>query len=323
MDWNSYRRAVDALPISEDFETRALKAALATEHAPRGEAAPATARYAEPAGTAFKASKASPRQRTARRFVGAVAAVAATFTFAVSAFAIGGFLAPEEVVRELQDASLEAAFSGNDAVSVGETQRVGDYDVTLEGLVTGENLSDWIDHYDRSATYAVVGLRRADGTPLTEEMLAAMRDKRYATGEMIGADEYYWPDGAKALSNRETLSAEDTDLELVMCYALVQGFEGSVLSDYATDGASCTSVLIDGAYYLVAAVNDLSVFADRPVYLAVYEGVDEPASILQENPDGSFSYRDGHGGALFKLPLDPADADPEKAAQIAAERSAA
>lgn len=322
MDWNSYRRAMDALPISEDFEARALAAALAVEGASQ-EATSASARRTGVAGAACKASKAAPRRRMVRRFVGMAAAVAATFAFAVSAFAIGGFLAPEEVARELQDASLETAFAGSDAVPVGETQRVGDYDVTLEGLVTGENLSDWIDNYDRSATYAVVGLRRADGTPLTEEMLAAMRDKRYAAGEMIGADEYYWPDGAKVLSNRETLSAEDTDLELVTCHALVQGLEGSVLSDYATDGASCTSVLIDGAYYLVAAVNDLSVFADRPVYLAVYEGVDEPASVLQENPDGSFSYRDGHGGALFKLPLDPADADPEKAAQIAAERSAA
>ena len=322
MDWNSYRRAMDALPISEDFEARALAAALAVEGAPQ-EAASASARYAGLVGAACKASKAAPRRRMTRRFVGMAAAVAATFAFAVSAFAIGGFLAPEEVARELQDASLETAFAGSDAVPVGETQRVGDYDVTLEGLVTGENLSDWIDDYDRSATYAVVGLRRADGTPLTDEMLAAMRDKRYAAGETIRADEYYWPDGAKVLSNRETLSAEDTDLELVTCHALVQGFEGSVLSGYAADGASCTSVLIDGAYYLVAAVNDLSVLADRSVYLAVYEGVDEPASVLQENPDGSFSYRDGHGGALFELPLDSADADPEKAAQIVTERSAA
>ena len=88
MDWNSYRRAMDALPISEDFEARALAAALAVEGASQ-EATSASARRTGVAGAACKASKAAPRRRMVRRFVGMAAAVAATFAFAVSAFAIG------------------------------------------------------------------------------------------------------------------------------------------------------------------------------------------------------------------------------------------
>ena len=63
---------------------------------------------------------------------------------------------------------------GDEAVAVNETQSDAGYDVTLLGLVTGEHLtenwnSSWGDDGpENGTTYAVVAVRKSDGTPMPE-----------------------------------------------------------------------------------------------------------------------------------------------------------
>lgn len=307
MNWDKYRQAMDELPISEDFEDRLRAAVAAVESEPTRETG---------GRPAVKPAKRAGRSVAVRRMGWAVAAVIATFAFALTAHAAATLMAPEEVVQEFGDGALAAAFASEDAVLVDETQRVGDYDVTLVGLVTGENLTAWMDPYERSATYAVIGLRRADGEPITDETVLAMREAYFATGTPIGPDELYWSDEPSFEPNGGLL-AESANLEHVSCWPLVGGCDSPELNDYLAD-VGWHGGVADGAYYLVVNVNDLMVFADHPVYLVVYEGMGLSEDACEKNPDGSFSFKEGCGGAMFKLPLDPADADPEKAAEILA-----
>ena len=68
---------------------------------------------------------------------------------------------------------LAAAFDSEDAVAINETAAVGDYTVTLAGLVSGGDLSAVPTEYNgeliSDRTYAVFTLTRTDGQPLEEQ----------------------------------------------------------------------------------------------------------------------------------------------------------
>ena len=67
---------------------------------------------------------------------------------------------------------LAAAFDSEDAVAINETAAVGDYTVTLAGLVSGGDLSAVPTEYNgeliSDRTYAVFTLARTEGQSLKE-----------------------------------------------------------------------------------------------------------------------------------------------------------
>jgi hypothetical protein len=77
----------------------------------------------------------------------------------------------------------------------------------------------------------------------------------------------------------------------------------------------------DGVFYTLVDVEDLSVFADRTVYLAV---MDTPFydhdKFVYDEQSGEISINSEYAGVvtLFELPLDKSKADPEAAAKILA-----
>lgn len=74
----------------------------------------------------------------------------------------------------------------------------------------------------------------------------------------------------------------------------------------------------DGVYYFIQETANVEVFADRPVYVAFYEGSAPDNSTFTVADDGSIAFAEDFEGvqALFTLPLDPSKADPAAADAI-------
>ena len=143
MNRDDYRRAVDALPFSADFQER-------TEALVRQQAQ----------------SKKECIAMKKRGFVRAVSIAAAAALFTVSAYAASRWLSPAQVADLFGDPLLAQAFQSEDAVRLNQSVQTENFCVTLAGLVSGENLSSWTDQADKAHTYAVMILESLDGTPL-------------------------------------------------------------------------------------------------------------------------------------------------------------
>ena len=169
---------------------------------------------------------------------------------------------------------LAAAFDSEDAVAINETAAVGDYTVTLAGLVSGGDLSAVPTEYNgeliSDRTYAVFTLTRTDGQPLEEQ-----------------------PEG--------------------LAYTpLVGGYHVRAVNAW-TLGATCQSFVQDGTAYYLFDTRNLEMFADHPMYFAVYEGSVPSAATFDMKEDGTIALKEGVTGTLFTLPLDESRADPEAA----------
>ena len=253
MNREAYRKAFDAIPFSPDFQDRTTE--LLRDRLREQE----KEKHIMYVGKTKKL---------------AVLVAAAIALLAVSVSAVMLWMSPTQVAERLEDPVLAAAFGSEDAVLLDETAQVGDYTVTLAGLVSGEDLSKAPAEYNgqlvSDRTYAVFTLTRTDGEPLEE-----------------------LPDG--------------------LSYSpLVSGYHVSAVNAW-TLGATCQSFVQDGVAYYLFDTQNLEMFADHTVYFAIYEGgVPNPATFPTAE-DGSISLAEGVQGALFTLPLDASKADPAAA----------
>lgn len=148
MNRQDYRAAFDAVDFSPDFEERTLQKLAAMRQA---------------------SEKEQNKMSMNRMKKVALLAAAAVALLAVTVSAAVLWLTPAQVAEELNDPVLAEAFQSEDAVILNETQTAGDYTVTLMGMVSGANISQWCADVQENRTYAVVSVVRTDGTPLTEE----------------------------------------------------------------------------------------------------------------------------------------------------------
>ncbi len=254
MNKKEYRAQVDAVPFSPDFQDRTLARlqALARE-------------------------KEKNTMKTGKFRTGLVAAaVAAALTITAAAAVV--LLRPQDVAQQAGNAALAAAFEGGDAVTVNETRTVGDYDVTLMGLVSGEGLSrveSLSGGVPRDKTYAVLAYARTDGTAIQE------------------------------------------DVPELTVSPLVEGYAPWALNAWTLGGGTHTFAQ-DGTLYYLFECDSIEPFADRTVYLSVYPGTHIPPSAeLFDFDEGTGAITAKGAAALFALPLDPAKADPQKAQEAA------
>lgn len=220
----------------------------------------------------------------------AVAGIAACVIAAssVTAFAAYNFLNPGQVVTEVTgNERLAAAFDSPDAVAVDQTQRVGDYSVTLLGMVTGEELGDALataddadkqgtSQIDPSHTYVTVAVTHVDGTPMADA---------------------------------------DEPLNLS---PLVNGVDWHLLN-LGTMGAVLSSMEVDGTLYELLECDDLQVFANQGVKLGVGGGFgDEGTLYTCDAQTGQWSKAAPQDTdcALFDLPFDASKADPQAAQEL-------
>ncbi len=210
--------------------------------------------------------------------------VAAVLLIAGAAFAALNLLTPGDVVSQLGDDTLAAAFDGDTAINIKESVTAGDYIYTLQAIVSGADLTDHPSTRDgeiqTDGTYAVVAIQNADGSPM--------------------------PD------------ISDEDYQPFIVSPLVKGLAPWRANVWTLGGGASTSV-VDGVTYHLMECNDVAIFADRELYLGVSTGhfidnttfaYDEQTGEISANADS------GEASAVFSLPLDPSMADAERAEQF-------
>ena len=97
----------------------------------------------------------APRRRPRLRARAAVAAAICCVLVvgSISTYAAWRLLSAGEVVKKYGDLKLAEAFTGEDAVPVNESQTYGNYRITLLGSVSGENISDYLNHGSNRTFY--------------------------------------------------------------------------------------------------------------------------------------------------------------------------
>ena len=98
-----------------------------------------------------------------------IAAAVALLAVSVSAAVV--WLTPAQVADRVEEPLLAEAFQSEDAIVLDESVTAGDYQITLAGMVSGEDLSvptDYNGEIINDRTYAVFRVARADGEPLTD-----------------------------------------------------------------------------------------------------------------------------------------------------------
>lgn len=219
-----------------------------------------------------------------RKNVYAVAAACSVLMITVTAGAAVKFLSPAEAVQKSgwESERMEEAFLGANAVEINESQEAGEYRFTLLGLATDEGLeeSKIFEKADvQGEIYAIVAVEHLDGT---------------------------------AMPN----TSEDAYAELEFFMSpLVEGLEPWQYNT-ASMGGSYSDFVENGILYRVIGSDDITMFADRELYLCVSDTsfYDNAAYHYNQNT-GAISRNENYDGinVLFQLPIDVARADEEKA----------
>ena len=191
------------------------------------------------------------------------------------AFAVSYYLSAKQVAEYLGDKAIAEMFE--DSESVPQTVSNGTYDVTFLGETTGTklNMTEGFEA-EETRTYAVVAIRKTDGTPLSL---------------MDGMPVNFAP-----------------VIEGVM------PFQSCAILNFSASGLER-----DGILYYLFDYENLEVFADRTVSIALLEGVMFPGpDVLTMDESGKIVYAESYMGirGMFELPLDESKADPEAAAEL-------
>lgn len=193
-------------------------------------------------------------------------------------------LSIQDIMERNKDKKLEDAFSGKDAILINETQSYGEYNVTLLGIVSGKNISEYIESSNgtplENRTYAVVAIAYTDGTPMPD----IMSDTAF-------------------------------DQESFFVSVLIRDYNPTFYNIFAFNGAY-QGFVESGILYQIVECDNVEVFADHGLYLCVCDGhlynseaylFDEATGVIARNED-----YDGLN-ALFDLPVDVSKANPEAA----------
>ncbi len=256
-----YRSQMDALSFSRDFE----------------------ARTAELMGRVAKEKENTSMIN--RKTVKILIAAAAAFVLLTSTvFGLSALLSARDVAQQMGDKDFVTAFESGDAVYVNQSAVVGDYELTLLGIASGDKL-DFINDQtiENRHSYVVLAARRTDGAPIAPE------------------------DG---------LVYDGTGRELAIS-PLVEGWAPHMVNAWSLNCAG-HGITINGVRYYLFDYTNLELFADRTVYLAVYEGLAPSIERFTLHEDGTITFAEGYTGlgTMFTLPVDPSRADPEAAMKL-------
>lgn len=220
-----------------------------------------------------------------RMAVAASIAAAALVMGGGTTYAAWRYLSPQEAAHEINNGTLADAFESEDAVIVNESQTYGNYRATFIGIVSGKSLTDFETKSggevveDRS--YWLMTIEHKDGTPMPDTSSDAYGEERF------------------------------------LASPFVQGLNPNMYNIYSFTGGY-TEFVKDGVRYRMGECDNLEVFADREVYLALTDD-DSTRSIelgyVFDEATGKITRNESYEGcnALFRLPLDASKADEEKA----------
>jgi len=217
------------------------------------------------------------------RFI--AAAAIALILLAATVFAAMQLLTAGEVADRLGNTTLSAAFESESAININETITSGDYIFTLLAVVSGEDITDH-PIYDRTGeiqsdrTYAILAIQNVDGSPMT-----------------LPSEAEYVP---------------------FMISPFIRGQQIWQVNAFALGGGSLTSV-IDGIKYIIFDFTNITMFADRGIYLAANSGGFSMSALMDafdfNEQTGEITVNPNFDGAnvIFEIPFDISLADPMRA----------
>lgn len=232
------------------------------------------------------------KKQVARRIY-ALATACFALLITVSVGAAVKYLRPAEAAEKsgIESEKIKAAFEGENAMELNESQEAGDYRFTLLGITTAENLeeSELSDKISaQGEIYAVVAIERLDGTPMPS----------------IGEDAY--------------------DDNSFFISPLIEGLTPWQYNIASMNGAY-SDFVENGIMYRVILCDDVSKFADRNLHLCVIDEIFyDTNAYYYEETTGEIARNENYDGInlLFDLPIDPTRADEAAAAEYLKELEA-
>lgn len=212
----------------------------------------------------------------------AAAIAAAVFVLGSgSVYAAWRYLTPAQVAQENEMSKLAKAFESDDAVMINEKQTAGGYTVSLLGVASGKNLSEYVEEGDvkDDKTYVVAAIEKEDGSPMPD-----------TDSEAYGEETFFMS-------------------------PLIKGMDPN-MHNAVTMGGGYAEFVQDGILYRLVECDNVEIFADKGLYFSVNEGAfyDQQAYGYDE-ATGEITRNEAYDGlnALFVLPIDASKGDPEAA----------
>lgn len=225
-----------------------------------------------------------------RRHIPAAVAVAALLiASSVTVFAAWQYLSAKDVASANADEQLASQFEQNNWLSEYETQHCWDYDITLLGVVSGNEISEHLSKDDQGnvegdRTYIAVAIAYADGKPM--------------------------PD----------VQSDDFDRTQFFVSPYIRGFNPEKYNAYTLSGG-VTCFVSGGIQYRLVETDNVEYFADCGIYVGVSDGdMYNNQAYIYDTDTGDILRNETYQGvnALFHLSVDTAKADSVKAAGIIA-----
>jgi len=218
-----------------------------------------------------------------KKLSAALLATALLVVLSISAYAASQLFSAKEVAEHLGDRLLASAFESKDAIEINESKASGDYLFTLHGLVSGAGLSEFRHSAEEiypDRTYAVVSITRQDGNPMP-----STADSEY------NSDPFF-------------------------ISPLIKGQKPWQVNIVTMNGGY-SEIVIDGVLYRLIECDQVEIFADRGVYLAISSGSPffNTQAFEYDETTGEIQAIEEYAGAsvLFELPLNTTKADHMKA----------
>ena len=300
MNWNDYRTAMDELPISESFEQRVCAATQEVQE-----------RMVRDGQTVRDDRPCSLPKRRTPDFATRVGALGKAAALAAICLALGGTAYAVANLDDLASIAADAnedyvanVFAQGDGVRIDETQRVGDFNITLLGIASGRALEAFTEDASVDRTYVVLSLMRSDGKPLDETYLAQSHERWLKSG-IPQEDGSIEVDASALPAGEEGFEAATFLIDNLCLTPIAATSDGA---HEARGSLGYTTYAKDGAIYLVADLPATE--GDAPVnYLAVwlgaYAGSDLPRNRFEDrvaaDEQGAPMFAEGITGALFEL----------------------
>lgn len=214
----------------------------------------------------------------------AIIAAALIAAMSITAVAAWNYLKPQEIARHFQDEVLAQAFESEEAQLINESVISNGYKITFHGIVSGQSLSAFdfhssADHFDGNRSYAVVSIEKTDGTPMPAPSEEAYGDVQFFVSPLIKG-------------------------------------EAPWLVNIASMNGGYSETVIDGISYRLIQCDNVEIFADRGLYLAVISSTFYDVNAFDyDESTGTLTPKEDYPGVnvLFNLPIDSSKANPTAA----------
>lgn len=147
----------------------------------------------------------------------------------------------------------------------------------------------------------------------TVSFLGIVKGEKFNSNEIKSDCSYYVVSVASA--DGSPLSVADGN-PLGMS-VIIEGYPAWKINTWSLN-TSASGMEENGVLYYLYDCENLEIFADKNVYLAVYEGFIPGLDIITMNPDGTFEFAESYNGfkAMFRIPLDTSKSNPEAANEL-------